>query len=214
MLNNMGETARLRGDYPAAVARYEEALAVAAAIGDRGGEMVWLSNLGGAHVGLGAYAAAEGHLREAIRQAAAVDAHHAFSETYRFLAEALLGQGRADEALVAAQQALALGLDTAQPEDIGGAWYALGRVAAAGPGPVGVGGTAYDAAACFAASLHICTATGMEGERARTLRAWAGYEQAHGDRARGAALWQEARATFTRLGMAGEVARMDGAPPA
>ncbi len=48
----------------------------------------------------------------------------------------------------------------------------------------------------------------MEGERARTLREWAKYELAHGDKARGAAMWQEARELFARLGVELEVERM------
>jgi hypothetical protein len=71
---------------------------------------------------------------------------------------------------------------------------------------------ASDAAACFTESARIFTETGMEGERAQTLREWARYELARGDTGRGAALWQEARQLFTQLGAELEVARMRERP--
>jgi hypothetical protein len=98
------------------------------------------------------------------------------------------------------------------------AWRALGRVAALLPHPVAVEDRAgiqrqYDVPACFAESLRICDETGMEGDRARTLRAWALYGFERGDRVRGAAFWHEAREIFARLGAYHEVERMDSSTP-
>ncbi len=62
--------------------------------------------------------------------------------------------------------------------------------------------------AWFAESLKVFTAMGAEAERARTLRAWAKYELVKGDRAKGAALWQEAQDIFRRLKMGLESERM------
>jgi hypothetical protein len=53
---------------------------------------------------------------------------------------------------------------------------------------------------------------GAEAERARTLRDWARHELRGGDAKRGTAMWEEARAVFTRLGMERELERMS--PPA
>ena len=50
---------------------------------------------------------------------------------------------------------------------------------------------------------------GAAGEQARTARQWAAYELEHGDYREGVRLWEEARELFARLGMPGEVARMD-----
>ena len=50
---------------------------------------------------------------------------------------------------------------------------------------------------------------GLQGERARTLREWARYEIARGNRAAGELLWREVRAVFARLDMDGEVRAMD-----
>ena len=57
LLNNLGVLAAARGDYNNAVQRYQNALAIAHEIGQREAEMVYRINLGGALVGLIAYAA-------------------------------------------------------------------------------------------------------------------------------------------------------------
>lgn len=207
MLNSLGETARLRGDHTAAVARYREALTITREIGDRANEMTYLSNLGGARIGLGDYVAAEADLRQVILMAG-TSRFYALSETYFFLAEALLGQGKTAEALEASRHALVLGQATGNPEYIGGAWRTLGLVASQFPEPIMVDNQPLDACACFAESLRVWTDTGMEAERARTLRACAQYEQQRGDRARAHAMMQEAREIFTRLGMKLELERM------
>jgi hypothetical protein len=66
----------------------------------------------------------------------------------------------------------------------------------------------------FEESLRICREMGMEGEEARTLREWARYELGHGDPARGAAMWEEARDLFARLGVELDVERMATLPTA
>src|SRR5262249_4916641 len=103
-------------------------------------------------------------------------------------------------------------------EYISAAWRALGMVASRLPEPIAIerqNGRApisYDAPACFAESLRICTETGIEGERARSLWAWARHEIERGDRAHGTAMWQEARAIFTELGAELEAQRMAELP--
>src|SRR3712207_9243624 len=46
--------------------RYQEALAIAREIGNRNGEILYFSNLGGTRVGLGQYEEAEADLRQTI----------------------------------------------------------------------------------------------------------------------------------------------------
>ena len=221
VLNNLSVTAESCGDYAAAAARYQEALTIAREIGDRDGEMVYLSNLGGARVGQGDYAAAEAGLRQVIEMVGAAS-WWLLSETYRFLAEACLGQGKTAEALDAARRALALGQETGNQEHIGGAWRTLGNCGARMAdfrldvpnlqSPI-VRLSAHDKVSnpqsCYAESLRIFTEIGMEAERAYTLRDWARYELAGGDRDKGAAMWGEARAIFEGLDMPLEVARME-----
>jgi class 3 adenylate cyclase/tetratricopeptide (TPR) repeat protein len=211
-LNNLGSAARDRGDYGIAAARYEEALNMARKIGFRWGEMSYRSALSGVQVGLGQYEAAEAAQRLVIHGPQAAR-WVGLSSAYRYLAEACLGLGKLAAALDAALQALEHSRDTARPEPAGQAWRVLGLVAAHLAQPVVLDAHTYSAAACFAESLRIFTEMGAEGERARTLRAWAWYERTQGDPARGEQLWREAEASFAALGMAAEVARMQTAAP-
>jgi class 3 adenylate cyclase/tetratricopeptide (TPR) repeat protein len=207
LLNSLGETARLRGDYAAALGRYQEALTIAREIGNHVGEILYLSNLGGARVGLGEYEAAEADLRQSIELATEVG-YVGLSENYRFLAEALLGEGRLEEARDAALRALDLGSEIENQEHIAEAWRVLGLVASSLQAPVKVGGDTHDASACFNRSLEIFKRIQMEAERARTLRDWARHELSRGDSARGQQLWREALESFRRLGMTLEVEHM------
>jgi serine/threonine protein kinase/tetratricopeptide (TPR) repeat protein len=207
MLNNLGVVAHLQGDYSAAAARYEEALAIFREIGERTCELPGLGNLAGAQVGLGEYEAAEANLRQAVAWAGTTS-HFALSMIYCYLSESLCGQGKTDDALGAARTALDLGLKTENQDYIGSAWRALGLVASRADAPVMVGTAAYDAAGCFDESLRVYTDMGAEAERARTLRDWARHELERGDAERGAAMWEEARAIFSRLGMERELERM------
>lgn len=217
LLNNLGVIAEARGDYRTAFRCYQDALHIAREIGDRDGEMVFLSNRGGAGIGLEAFEAAEADLRQVIEMAGPSGAG-GLSDTFRFLAEACLGQGKVEEALVAAQQALTLGQSIQEPAFVAAAWRALGRVAASMQRAIAIEDRQagqpqmYDAPACFTESLHICSDMGMEGERARTLRAWASYELDRGDLRRGAAMWQEAREIFVRIGADLEAQQMADAP--
>ncbi|HEX8557872.1 MAG TPA: protein kinase [Pyrinomonadaceae bacterium] len=206
LVNSLGETARLLGDYRKAFERYSEALQIAREIGNRNGAILYLSNLGGARVGLGEYAEAESDLRRTIELASAAG-YVGVSENYRFLAEALLGQGRAEEAREAALRALRLGQGIENQEHVAEAWRVLGRVASRLGSEVEVWGEARDAAACFAESLSIFARIQMEAERARTLRDWSRHELSAGDPARGRRLRDEALDSFRRLRMGLEVER-------
>jgi tetratricopeptide (TPR) repeat protein len=217
LFNNLGVIAHLSGDYRTAFTRYSDALTIAREIGHRNDEMAYLSNVGGVRVALEEYHAAEIDLRQAIHMAGTTGSG-GISDTYHYLAEACLGQMKVAEALEAAQQALVLAQEAEVQEYISAAWRALGMVATRLPESIAVGDQRgdprqrYDAAACFAESLRISSAAGMEGERAQTLRAWARYELERGDQRRGAAMWYEARAIFTRLGVHLEVERMEDLP--
>jgi class 3 adenylate cyclase/tetratricopeptide (TPR) repeat protein len=213
LLSNLGVNAEARGDHHAAIKRFQEALRISREIGHRDGELVFLSNLGTSRVGLEEYQAAEADLREAIEMAEAAGLG-GVSDTYSFLAEACLGQEKVEEALAAARRALALGQNEEDQFFTAVAWRVLGKVASRLPEPIKVKdepadqSESYDAVACFTKSLAICLETGLEGERARTLQAWALHELKHGDRSRGVAMWREAQQLFTEIGAELEVARM------
>lgn len=213
LANNLGLIATARGDHHAAFERYQAALEQARDTGDRDGELVFLNNVGAARVALGDDAAAEVHLRRVI-ELAGESGSWILADTYRALAEACQGQGKTAAALEAARQALALSRSGGVPEYLAAAWRALGQAAADVSAPAHVEGQGYDAAACFAESLRICTEMRMEGERAQTLRAWARHEMQQGHPERGAALWREARDLFAQLGATLEAERMAALPAA
>jgi serine/threonine protein kinase/predicted ATPase len=207
LVNSLGETARLLGDYHKAFERYSEALQIAREIGNRNGEILYLANLGGTRVGLGEYEEAEAELRQTIELAASAG-YVGVSENYRFLAEALLGQERVEEAREAALRALELGHEIENQEHVAEAWRVLGLVASRSRAEVEAGDEQHDAAGCFAKSLSIFARIQMEAERARTLRDWARHELSSGDSERGRQLWEEALDAFRRLNMTLEVERM------
>ncbi|MCP4536061.1 MAG: AAA family ATPase [Chloroflexi bacterium] len=208
MLNHLGEHAQLRGDYGAAVALHREALKIAYETGNRTREMAFLSNLGGARVGMGEYRTAEYDLRRIIQWAEIAGQGGWLSNTYRFLAAACLGQNRVDESLVAALRALSMGKEVGASDLIGGAWRVLGMIAARAAKSVTIGDRTLDAADCFAESAQNFATMGAEGERARTLQAWARHEMEQGNSEPGEEMWHEARSIFVRLGMELEVGRM------
>ena len=201
MLSNLGEHSRLNDDYRTAVQYYREALHMAQETANRNAEMVFNNNLGGALVGLGDFVEAEEHLRTTIQISELAKQSGWVSETYRFLAEACLGQGRLEQALNAGLKSLAIGQEVQSQEMIGAAWRMLGVILARSPEPVLVNNAPVDAVTCFTNSLRIFEQTGMQSERARTMRTWGEYETRQGDRQKGQELLREARQIFSDLGL-------------
>ena len=210
-LNNLAANAYMIGDYATAADLFRQALALAREIGYRDTEMLCQSNLGGTLVGLEDYDAAERELTHVI-QMAGTTSWFELANTFRFLAEAYLGQDKLAQALDAAQHAFELS-HTMQAQDLlGRVWRVLGLIAARQHAPIRLDDHAYDARACYAQGLEIFTRKSAEGERARILRAWAEYEITEGDPAQGEHLRQAAREIFARLGMTLEIARTNQPP--
>ncbi|MEP7188535.1 MAG: tetratricopeptide repeat protein, partial [Roseiflexaceae bacterium] len=216
-LNNLGLTAEARGDYARAAAHYQAALTLARDIKDRELEFLSLRNLGGAHIGIGDYHAGEMQLLQAL-QIADSDDWAERSLIYSRLSAAHLGQHDLAAALDAAQHAMAL---AQTPAEQGAAWRAMGLVrieneqlnienpTSTADQIVNRQSSIVNVEMCFAESVRVFAAAGLQGERARTLREWARYEIARGNRAGGELLWREVHAVFVRLGMDGEVRAMD-----
>ena len=217
LLSNLGVIADARGDYDTAFQRYHSALEMAREIGNRDGEIYILSNRGIELVALKNYAAAESDLGTVIRLTG-ISGSWFLPNTYNYYAEALLGLGRSREAAFAAQQGLAQSVEDGSPENMGGAWRALGLVTARTGEAIRIKDRAtgesgeYDARACFARSEKVFAEAEIHGERARTLREWARYEFQSGDKERAAQMWEEAKNIFTRLGADMEVQRMQNLP--
>ena len=214
MCSNLGESARLRGDYRAAADHYQKAIAIVREIGNRDSESIYLNNFSGALIGQHQFAQAESILRTLMSQTA-VPNYVILSESYRFLSEACLGQGKLSEALETAQRALILAQESQNGLDLGGAWRALGRAAAklkqqnAKEGTVEGGSSLPDPEACFAESLRVFKTMNAEAEQGRTLRAWARFDTAEGRAEQGREKAQAAQEIFKRLEMPLAVERVD-----
>jgi class 3 adenylate cyclase/predicted ATPase len=217
LLSNLGVMADGRGDYDTAFQRYNSALEIARETGYRDGEIVFLSNRGIEQVALKNYAAAESDLRAVIQMAGATGSW-CLPNTYNYYAEALLGLDNDEQAVYAVQQALALGIEDGAPENIGGAWRALGLVTAKTGKPIRIKdrdsgqSTDYDARTSFAKSEKIFSEAAINGELARTLREWANYELKCGNKKQGKKLWKQARDIYVKLGAQMEVERMNELP--
>jgi tetratricopeptide (TPR) repeat protein len=194
MLSNLGETARLRGEYADAVRYYQEAISIAHEIGSIESELLYASNLGGARVALGTPAeltAAEHDLRRILEAGQPTRPRQPpplyFSETHRFLAEALLGEHRLAEAFDHAFAAVQLALRTENQEHLAGGWRTLAlclhspeQEARLAHLPVPPGVTVTSMKDCFEQSLRMCRALGSNKEYARTLQAWARLDRLQG----------------------------------
>jgi len=164
-------------------------------------------------VALKNYKAAEDDLEQAIHLAGTAGCW-VLANTYYYLAEACLGQDKIKEASAAALRSLSLGQEDDAQEYIGAAWRALGIIAERTGKPVQVIDRQtkepgdFAAQSCFAESARILSETGLDGERARTLREWGHYEIKHGEDASGIKKLQEAREIFEKLGAVLEAERM------
>src|SRR5262249_20763623 len=105
------------------------------------------------------------------------------SETYSFLASACLGQGKLQEALSAAQEAVTIGQQSEILLDLAGAWRVMGQVAAAlrqsGEHNGGFRSPAVlrEPSDCFAESARLYDTIGAHDEKARTMRIWAEFDR-------------------------------------
>ena len=192
-LNRLGESYYLQDDYQSAAALFQEALEIAREIGDRASEILYLSSLAGSQVKLQNYAAAEADLLQVIQMPETIRSA-ALSGSYRYLAEARLGTKKVSQALAEAQLALALAKEANASETIGLAWRTLGRVIAQQPNPITLDDRVYTPAGCFAESLRTFTDLNRPGQQARTLRAWASFEERKNNPTKAQNLRQEAKA--------------------
>jgi tetratricopeptide (TPR) repeat protein len=200
MLNNIGDSCRLRNDYTSALSLYSEALSIARDIGDRDHEIWYMTNLAGARIGLGEYDAAEADLK-AVLDVPEAKRSPMLPEAYRFLAEAALGQRKIDEAVAQAQLALALAEESKVPERIGQAYRTLGRIAAVLPDRLPIQDQSLTPDECFTHSLEIFDRLGMPAEAARTYDSWAAYAEKMGNQEEAAQLRIQAQAIFDQLGI-------------
>src|SRR5262249_17400795 len=131
----LGMIAGKRGDHFTALGQFEDALNRARQIGRRDAEMLYLNNLGGAQVRLEQYDEADTNLSRVIAMSEETPFGQV-SETYYFLAEVQLRQGRIPDALASGLRALELGRQSRSAEVIVMVWRILGQIAACLPDPI------------------------------------------------------------------------------
>jgi tetratricopeptide (TPR) repeat protein len=222
MLHNLAVNATHRGDYQTAEKLFDEAIKIHREIGNRQSELITLTGMASAELGLGKFESAEQKLNAAITLAVTAS-RGSLSNTFRYLAEAYLGQNRLAEAFNAAYQALSLSYQTGRQEFTGSAWFTLGNLSAHPDFTFSRDGVTIATEAislddleeklsnpdiCFAESVRIFAEIGAESERARALKAWAAFNMSNGNHNEGRRKWQEAFDIFQRLGMHLETERM------
>ncbi|HRQ36418.1 MAG TPA: adenylate/guanylate cyclase domain-containing protein [Chloroflexota bacterium] len=212
-LYRLGETARQRGNFHAAVPFYRKALSVANGIGYRYGRLEADADMGRVLVNLGNYDLAEEILQN-VRQIAENEGLMAgwrrLPELYAFLALNQLGKSQTEEAVELARQAHELAQQLGDAEVIGLTWRILGRALAALPLNkqwIQLGDGRFDAAACFAQSLRLFEmlnggGTASHRDQALTLWQWALFERANGQPELGERLQKRAEALAQPLNLA------------
>ncbi len=212
-LYQLGETARQRGNFHAAVPFYRKALSVANGIGYRYGRLEADAGMGRVLVNLGNFDLAEEILQD-IRQLAENEGLMAswrrLPELYGFLALMHMGKAEMDEALQMARQAHEQAQRIGDPEVIGLTWRIMGRVVAALPinkQSIQLNNGRFDAASCFAQSLQLFETLNGGGiashrDQALTLWQWALFESANGQPELGERLQKRAEALAQPLNLA------------
>jgi predicted ATPase/class 3 adenylate cyclase len=209
-LTNLGDNAHARGEYQAAATYYQEALELAREIKQQQMELTACGALGCAQISMGDDQAGADNIQRALAQIDPADAQARRFTCY--LAEARLAQGQIGEALTLLIPLLETSSSAAEAPTRGLAWRVFGALIsslATRPDaeiaqlfiPPQLQNYVAHPAACFTESIELFRAAGLEGERARSIRAWAVYERRHGDQAYAAALQQQAQDIFAQLGV-------------
>lgn len=206
MLNNIAESARLRGNYKSATVRYQEPLRLAREIGHRALESMILSNLGGARLGQGNPNAAEGDLCQALLLVGN-DTPYFLGETYNFLALTYLQQKRGPEAIDAALRAKELAQLQGDQTILAINWHVMGLLRAANLDLDAAG--VPSATECFEAGAQLFAAMHDHPQRARLLADWAKYEFQQNRVSRAKTLQNEARLIFTRCEMRTDLEKLE-----
>jgi tetratricopeptide (TPR) repeat protein len=179
-LNSLGFQAYMQGRGEEALGFYKDALKIAREIGNKTGEIMVKSNIGGARIYLAEYEKAEKELTDLITEVGD-RGHFLIPETYRFLTESLIGQSKFDIVLETARKSLILADESESDEMIGEAWRVLGIISACLEKKILIAGQKVDASDCFQKSMEIFKANEMEVNYAQTLHNFARYKLHHGD---------------------------------
>ncbi len=173
-LNSLGVISHMQGQAERAIEYYNEALEIAREMDNKSGEIMILSNIGGAKVSLGKYIPAEEELKKLIKEVGE-KGHFLLYEMYRFLTEALIGQDKFHEALETANKTFLFSVETENQEATGEAWRVLGIVSACLKSDILIGEEKFSAAYCFEKSIQTFIESNLESNYAKALNNFAQY---------------------------------------
>ena len=197
-LNTLGFQSYMLGDAENAVKYFAESLEIARESGSKPSEIMIRSNMGGAKIYLGEYVSAEKELKQIISEVGE-KGHFVIHETHRFLAEALIGQGKFGEALETAEKALRLAEEAESIEETGENWRILGIISSCTKKDISIKNQLYSAADCFEKSLNIFKKFKMEANYAQAMHNFARHESKHGDAEKSENLFDTAKEISQRL---------------
>jgi len=135
------------------------------------------------------------------------------SEAYQFLTGALTAQERFEEALRAGIDSLDLAITSESPDDIAGAWRALGALASKTGDLVevsdGPGAGVYQADDLFGKSLEVSEEIDSDADRAKALTAWAIHDHQNGRFTVSSERWAQAKELLEELGATSTIRRAE-----
>ncbi|KPV49147.1 hypothetical protein SE17_34275 [Kouleothrix aurantiaca] len=195
----LGLIAARQGEYPAALARYDEELALHRALGSAPEEGSTLVNKANVLLMNEDFAGAQALLQLAQETAERLNAQRLKVEVLNALAEAALGTGELARAAQLADEAMRLSTAIGSRHETGVAHRLLGRVQAAR-------GKNFEQH--FRSSVEVFEQTSDQFELGRS---WAAYGAAllkHGNVSSGEAYLKRAKDTFISIGANGELERL------
>ncbi len=216
LLNNLGMISLHLGQYQESYSIYHSALQAAVEI-DGGDTLLFiLTNLGSTCTRMGYFDEAVDVLH---RLQNIINGHHFSygSQACSTLAEALLGQGKWDEAQAMVEEALSIAEALGSPLQTGYAWHVQGRIVTSQPANdwttkegASTGQCPWTPEECFAKSVEILRGI-KEGKwnLAHVLRDWAIYRCRVVGLTSSMPFWEESRSLFAQMEIQSEVDRLD-----
>jgi tetratricopeptide (TPR) repeat protein len=204
ILSNQGDNYRQEGDFQQAKEYFEQSLLIARQIGSVHVEIWCLVNMGYVLADLSCFEESETVLRKALEM---TPQEGRYSEQYIYLAQALLGQDKLDQATETALAGFNLSLQENRPYTLGLSWRILAQVISARGTSVSVNVhqsqpetiEPVNSEDCFSRSRDIFAEGGMQSDLAQTYWLWSLHENKSGNSSRASELLNAAREIFQTL---------------